>query len=66
MQTRNILVLALLVVLIGVVVWWGMGQQEVAPPTDSLSDAQIQADLSQDVGNLDSDFAEVDAGIRGL
>ena len=66
MQTRNILVLALLVISIGALVWWGMGKDKVILPMDALSDSQIEGDLSQDVGDLNSDFAEIDAGINGF
>lgn len=69
MQTRNIIVLAILVILIGGIVWWGVGmKKEDAPKNESMANtnAAIEADLNQDLGNLDADFQEIDAEINGL
>lgn len=66
MQSRNIVVLGALVIIVGGLVWWGVQRNTAALMLDPNSDAQIEQDLSIDLGNLDADFAEIDEGIDGL
>jgi len=69
MQTRNIVVLVLLVVVIGAIVWWGVGMKKeeiVQPQTSANTNAALEADLNVDPGNLDAEFQPIDQGINGL
>jgi|GEM_PF-4986430 len=69
MQTRNIIVLVLLVVVIGAIVWWAVGEKNVGAPepqTSANTNAALEADLSADPGNLDAEFQPIDQGIKGL